>query len=62
MLGGSLTFVGARQVKFLAVLNPDVTHALVLRYTFAQRDGQQHFACVGTGDGTVFFKINGAFN
>lgn len=62
LMGGGHIFSGARQVKFLSVLNPGITSELTLRYTFTERDGQQQFACVGKGGETVFFKINGAFH
>lgn len=55
------TFIGAKQVKFLSVLNPHVTSQLVLRYSFSPRDSQRHFTCMGVAGEIIFFKINGAF-
>jgi len=59
--GNQPLFVGAKQIKFLSVLNPNITDQLVLRYSFATRDSQQQFACTGVAGDTIFFKINGAF-
>lgn len=61
LLGDQLQFSGARQIKFLSVLDPNVTDTLTLRYNFTASDGQQQFSCVGTTGETVFFKMNGAF-
>lgn len=54
-------FAGARQIKFLKVLDPNVTATIQLHYTFAERDGQQQFVCVGKEGESVFFKIHGSF-
>lgn len=61
LLGGSLHFVGARQIKFLSVLNPMQTTMLRLEYVFAEREGKQQFTCSGINGGITYFKINGAF-
>lgn len=61
LIGGQQVFVGAKQIKFLSVLNPNVTGQLVLRFSFSTRDSQQQFACTGVAGDTIFFKINGAF-
>jgi 3-hydroxyacyl-[acyl-carrier-protein] dehydratase len=54
-------FVGAKQVKFLSVLNPNKTTILTMEYTFVERDALLQFACTGKNDETIFFKINGTF-
>jgi len=61
LLGGSLHFVGACQIKFLSVLNPLQTTMLRLEYAFAEREGQQQFTCTGINGGTTYFKMHGAF-
>jgi 3-hydroxyacyl-[acyl-carrier-protein] dehydratase len=61
MIGASTTFIGAKQVKFLSVLDPTKTQELELHYTFVERDGGYQFACTGKNAETIFFKINGAF-
>jgi 3-hydroxyacyl-[acyl-carrier-protein] dehydratase len=55
-------FSGARQVKFLSVLNPHITDTIMLRYSFSGTADAPQFACTGTYGETVFFKINGAFH
>ncbi len=62
LIGTELTFSGARQVKFLSVLNPEVTDRLTLHYTFTASSDATQFACTGVQGETVFFKINGAFH
>lgn len=54
-------FVGAKQVKFLSVLDPNKTSMLTMEYTFVERDALLQFACTGKHDETIFFKINGTF-
>ncbi len=62
LLATERPFSGARQVKFLSVLNPHVTEALTLRFSFSGTDDAPQFACTGTHGETIFFKINGAFH
>jgi len=54
-------FVGAKQIKFLSVLDPNKTSILTMEYTFVERDARLQFACTGKHDETIFFKINGTF-
>lgn len=62
VLGNVGVFAGAKQIKFLAVLNPDTASALVLEYQFSEVDGQKHYSCVGRSADIIFFKMNGLFH
>ena len=59
IIGGKLTFAGARQIKFLSVTDPNKVEELELRYTFVERDGSMHFTCTGINGETIFLKMNG---
>lgn len=61
IIGGKLTFAGARQIKFLSVTDPNLASELELRYVFSERDGAKHFTCTGLNGETVFLKMNGEF-
>ena len=54
-------FVGAKQVKFLSVLDPNHVNELTMEFTFAVREELVQFSCVGKHLETIFFKINGTF-
>lgn len=62
IIGGKLTFAGARQIKFLSVIDPNKVGELELRYTFVERDGSMPFTCTGFNGQTIFLKMNGEFH
>lgn len=59
LLGGGRSLAVARQIKFLAVIDPRVVGTILLRYQFVHQDDGVQFTCAGSDASTVYFKING---
>jgi len=53
-----LTF---KQIKFLAVIDPNKVQEIELIFRFSQRDGTHYFTCVGQAAEVNYFKVNGIF-
>ncbi len=50
-----------RQVKFLAVIDPNEVQDLELVFRFIERENSRMFTCVGRSLETNYFKLNGVF-
>jgi len=51
-----------RQIKFLAVLDPNKVSEIDLVFAFPERDGVKMFTCTGRAGETNYFKLNGIFS